>query len=297
MSQSHIRLTYDGPALAAHSMDVRLLSPALLAFGDLCEDAGKALFGPDVLTKVEVKASFRAGSFGVDLSLGQQFLQQVMSLLSGNGATAAANAWTLLGALGMTGGGLIGALRWLKNRRIKRIEPTPGGRRIITEDDDALEVEESVIILLRSRTVRTHLQNVIAPIERDGVDTVAFGSETEFYATIERDEASAFSVPPVEDSVFREETRSIPFSIVSLSFKGDNKWRLFDGQNTVYVTMADEEFLSRVNRNQVRFAKGDVLIAETHIVYWQSSDGIRSDYTILRVAEHRPGMAQIPLPN
>lgn len=39
------RITYDGPALAEHVMDVRDLAPALLAFGDLCEEAGRALYG------------------------------------------------------------------------------------------------------------------------------------------------------------------------------------------------------------------------------------------------------------
>ncbi|TSE29044.1 hypothetical protein [Tepidimonas charontis] len=34
---SNVRITYDGPALDAHAMDVRALAPALMAFGDLCE--------------------------------------------------------------------------------------------------------------------------------------------------------------------------------------------------------------------------------------------------------------------
>lgn len=36
-------LTYDGPALQAHTMDVRLLAPALLAFGDLAVESARAL--------------------------------------------------------------------------------------------------------------------------------------------------------------------------------------------------------------------------------------------------------------
>ena len=66
---AHTRLTYDGPALQAHTMDVRTLAPALLAFGDLCEEVGRTLYGPQVNTRVEVRASFRTGSFGVDLSV------------------------------------------------------------------------------------------------------------------------------------------------------------------------------------------------------------------------------------
>ncbi len=93
-----------------------------------------------------------------------------------------------------------------------------------------------------------------------------------------------------------DDTRMMSFSIVSVSFKEDNKWRLSDGQNSLYVTMADNEFLDRVNRNLERFAKGDILKAETRISQWQTTEGLKTEYTILRVIEHRPGVPQIHLP-
>ncbi|MHB1883001.1 MAG: hypothetical protein ACYCPA_12540 [Acidithiobacillus sp.] len=277
-------------------MDVRALAPALLAFGDLCEETGKVLYGDAATTRVEVKASFRSGSFGIDLSVAPQFMQQIMGWLHGDAATSIANGIAILGAVGSTGGGLIAVLRWLKNRRIKRIEATPDGRRILTEDGDALVVEERVILLLQSRTVRTHLQRMIEPIEDEGIDSVAFGTDDRIDVVITRSEASYFHVPPPEDSLISEEVRTIPFSIVSLSFREENKWRLFDGQSTVYVIIGDTEFLDRVNKNLERFAKGDILIAETRISHWQTADGLRTEYAILRIVEHRPGMTQINLP-
>lgn len=297
MNTTHLRLTYHGPSLDAHTIDVRMLAPALLAFGDLCEDSGRLLYGQDVDTRVEVKASFRTGSFGIDLSVTPQLLQQVMHWLNGETATAIANGAGILGVVGTTGGGLIGLLRWLKNRRITRIESAEGGgKRVIVEDGDRLIIEEQVIILLQSRVVRTHLQRVIEPIESAGVERVAFGGDDRVDVVIERAEAAWFRVPPPEDALLVDETRTVAFSIVSLSFKDDNKWRLSDGQNTVYVTLSDEDFMARVNGNLERFAKGDILIAETRITHWQTADGLRTDYTILHVREHRQGAAQISLP-
>ncbi|MDA8095304.1 MAG: hypothetical protein M0T84_15630 [Betaproteobacteria bacterium] len=296
MSTTHVRLTYDGLALAGHTMDVRSLAPALLAFGDLCEETGKLLFGQDVDTRVEVKASFRSGSFGIDLSVAPQLVQQVIQWLSGNDATAVSNGAAIVGAIGTFGGGLIAVLRWLKNRRIKRVEVVPDGRRIITEDDDSIVVEERIIFLLQSRTVRTSLQQVVRPIESDGIDTVAFGTDEHVETVIARPEAAWFHVPPPEDALLADDTRMMSFSIVSVSFKEDNKWRLSDGQNSLYVTMADNEFLDRVNRNLERFAKGDILKAETRISQWQTTEGLKTEYTILRVIEHRPGVPQIHLP-
>ncbi|WP_126457840.1 hypothetical protein [Sulfuritortus calidifontis] len=296
-----MRITYDGPALASHTMDVRQIAPALLAFGDLCEEAGRALFGDAFALRVEVKASFRTGSFGIDLSVAQQLSQQLIGLLTGDGVTAAVNAKAVLEIIGVAGGGaaasLIGLLRWLRNRRIKRVETAEHGRRIVTEDDDAIVVEERVIVLLQRRTVRESLQRVVEPIEQDGVERVAFGGDDAIVTVIERWEAPFFRAPQAEDALIQEETRVIPFSIVSLSFRDDNKWRLYDGQATVFVTMADQAFLDRVDRNLERFAKGDILLAETRVQHWQTaSGGLRTDYMVQKVIEHRIGASQIHLP-
>ncbi|MCX8017071.1 MAG: hypothetical protein N2690_04100 [Rhodocyclaceae bacterium] len=292
----HVRLTYDGPALDAHTMDVRLLAPALLAFGDLCEHAAQALYGDAVRVHMEVKASFRTGSFGIDLSVSMPLAQQLIGLLSGDGATAIANATSILEAIGTAGGGLIAALRWLRGRRIKQVQTIQEGRRIITEDGDALVVEEAVIVLLQRRSVRESLQRVVEPIEREGIERLALGDDRQVRVVIERSEAAWLHVPPPEDVLVLDETRTIHFSVVSLSFREDNKWRLYDGQATVFVTMADQDFLERINRNQERFAKGDILAAQTRVTQRQTSEGLRTDYTIMRVLEHRMGAEQIHLP-
>lgn len=296
MSRAHVRLTYDGPALQMHTMDVRLLAPALLAFGDLCEETGRVLYGDTIRVHVEVRASFRTGSFGIDLSVVPQLAQQLIGWFSSEGATAIANGKTILEVIGIGGAGLIGLLRWLRGRRIRRVETVPQGRRIAVDDGDAIEVEERVLALLQRRSVREALQRVVEPIERDGVERLAIGTDTDIKVLIERPEAAWFHAPAPEDALLMEEERTIAFSIVGLSFREDNKWRLYDGQNTVYVTIADQDFLQRVDRNLERFAKGDILLAQTRIAQWQTPQGLRTDYTIVRVLEHRLGAEQIPLP-
>ncbi|PJF46452.1 MAG: hypothetical protein CUN48_13735, partial [Candidatus Thermofonsia Clade 3 bacterium] len=251
--------------------------------------------------RVEVKASFRTGSFGIDLSVAQQWAQQLIGWLTGDGVTAAANAKAVLELIGIAGSGaaasLIGVLRWLRNRRIKRVETAADGRRIVTEEGDSIVVEERVIVLLQRRSVRESLQRVIEPIEQEGMERVAFGSDEAIVTVIERTEAPFFHAPQAEDVLIQEEVRVIPFSIVSLSFRDDNKWRLYDGQATVFVTVADQAFLERVDRNLERFAKGDILLAETRVQHWQTASGaLRTDYTVQKVVEHRIGAAQIHLP-
>lgn len=291
---SHCRITYDGPALAAHAMDVRMLAPALLAFGDLAETAARSLWGEQVSVKVEVKASFKTGSFGIDLTVMADLAQQVMQWLRGETGTSLANGAGLVGFIV----GLIKAVQWLRGRRLRSIETAPNGkRRIVCDDDDALLVEEQVIVLLRQARVREHLWQVIAPIEQDGIDTVAFGDDAHIDVVVKREHAPYFVPPTASETLVHEDERTMAFSIVSISFKEGNKWRLFDGQNTVFVEIADTDFLSRVDRNLVRFAKGDLLIGSTRITQRMMPDGsLRTDYTLLKVTEHRPATPQLDLP-
>ena len=85
-----------------------------------------------------------------------------------------------------------------------------------------------------------------------------------------------------------DEVRKYAFSIVSLAFKEDNKWRLTDGQNTFSVSMKDAAFQHRVDNNDVAFAKGDVLVCDLRTIQWQVEDGVRSEYEVIRVVAHRP---------
>jgi hypothetical protein len=305
MSSAHIRLTYDGSALEMHTMDVKMLAPSLLAFGDLCEEVTKIVFGESVSTKVEVKASFQTGSFGINLSVTSHLLQQLKTLFSGKDVSAIINGEELLKII--IGGsivgvssikGLIAVIRWLKNRKIKNIEILANGnRRIIVDDGESLDAEENIINLLRSREVRTNLQRVIEPIETEGINTLSFGDDEKIAIILKKEEAQWFHVPLSEDIPLSNELRIMSFSIVSLSFKEENKWRLSDGNNTMYVTISDLEFLNKVNLNMIRFAKGDILIASTRIAQWQTADGgLKTEYIIEHVIEHRLGTVQIPLP-
>ena len=93
-----------------------------------------------------------------------------------------------------------------------------------------------------------------------------------------------------------DEIRRLALSIRSLAFQEGNKWRLFDGQNVITATIEDETFLDRVDRNLVRFAKGDVLICEVRTIQKQGQTGLTTEHSVRRVVEHRPAPARIQLP-
>jgi len=295
MSTAHFRITYDGPALDSHEMDVRDLAPSLLAVADLCEAAGQAIYGRSSKMAVNVRASFRTGSFGVDLSVGQNALQHVMAWLSGPDGVAMANGAAILGALGISGGGLIGLLKLLRGRKIKQVEVEGDKKRILTEDGERLLVETLVLTLLQDRPVRENLARALSPLDRDGISRVAFGDDESVREIVEKEDRPFFTPPLAQDELLFSNERIQAFSIVSLAFKEDNKWRLNDGQATIHVTIEDHTFLERVNSNIETFAKADVLICRVLVTQWQTEAGVRTEYVVQEVLDHKDTARQIPM--
>ncbi|MGY3231792.1 hypothetical protein ACVWWJ_003276 [Luteibacter sp. HA06] len=278
---TEFRLTYDGPALASHEMDPRELAPALLAMADLLEASARVLYGNDAKVKVSVKGSFKTGSFNIDF---------------------VANAVAILSALGVVGKGMISLLKWLRNRtpdRTELIEPGPDGKpRVrIFVGDEYYDVEKGALDLLRDVGVRKALDKTLAPLDKPGIDTFALGQGTAINVTVHENERMYFVAPAnAEERLLIDDLRTMAFSIVSLAFKEDNKWRLSDGSSTISATISDEQFLHGVNTNVESFAKGDSLVCTVRVRQWQTANGPRTEYEVVRVNDHLHAARQIELP-
>ena len=297
---TQFRITYDGPALAQHEMDARELAPALMAMADLLDASVKALHGDKAKAQINVVGSFKTGSFNIDFNTAVNLLKAAKDLFAGDGFTAIANAVAVLGILGfgVRKGytGLAQVLQWLKGRRITNVVMAEDGHALISVDEDTLEVELAVLALLRDLAVREAFHRVLAPLERPGVDVFAAGTDTEVAVVITEQERAYFAPPAGEDELILEDERVMAFSIVSLAFKDDNKWRLSDGNSTISAKITAVDFLEEVNANERSFSKGDVLVCRVRVTQWQSESGAKTDYEVIEVLDHRKGARQISIP-
>lgn len=286
-SEQHFRVTYDGPALQAHTMDVRELAPAMIAMADLLRAASAELHGDAADVKVAVRAGFKEGSFGIDMVFFQDILTQLTELFSGKEASATANAIQIISGLGLTGGGLIAFLRWLRSRKIERIDQRDNKAFVYTADE-SIEIDLVTLRLLRSRRVRLELKNVLRPLESSGIDSFATMVSSTSGAIITCDEVGYYNPPadgdiPLSDAM----TAGVVLKIESAVFKDGNKWRFTDGSRSFFASIEDAGFLARIDSGEERFGKADMLVVDLRQLQFAVDGELKSEYRIIRVIEHR----------
>lgn len=286
-NHEQFHVVYDGPALAEHRMDVRDLAPALVAIADLFTFANRELNGDSTEVRLEVKGSFKAGSFHSELIFIQSLANQIRDIFAGPSANAFSNALAILGALGIVGGGgLIGLIRALRGRRPHRIEPTGSTIRIWMTEHESFEVEDAVYRLYRCKTVRISLQKTLSPLERDGITSFGIVRGDAVTLAIERDELDTFASVDVTGEVASDSVSRKMLLLESVVFKDGNKWRVHDGTYPFFAALDDEQFLAKVDAGE-RFGKGDVLVVDLRQTQIITDEGLKNEYRIVKVHGHR----------
>jgi len=289
-NHERFHVIYDGPALAEHRMDVRDLAPALVAIADLFTSANTELNGDAADVRVDVKANFKAGSFGIDLIFSQDILGQLRDIFAGPNSTALSNAGGIIGLLGMgvTGSlGLIGLIRRMRGRRPQRIEQRGEVATVWITESEVIDVDQRVVRLWRNRTVRASLEKTLSPLGRDGITDFGVVRDNRVSLEIHDTELDWFSstveaeAEVVSDSVARK-----VLLLESVVFKEDNKWRVHDGQYAFHAAMDDEAFLAKINTGE-RFGKGDVLVVDLRQTQTIADGALKTEYRIVKVHEHK----------
>lgn len=293
------QITYSGKALDNHEMDIRELAPALVAVADLLEESNAIINGGSTKITVNVRGSFKTGSFAIDFSILQDIFQEILKFFSSEGVTSAVNLLTLVGFAGGGVTGLIGLLKRLKNKRIKKIESIENNRvQISITDEEIIEIDSRVLDLYKSQRVRNALEKIIYhPLSREGIEEFrASVPKSKEPVIITKPEKDYFEMPLLDDELLGENITEAYLTILNLAFKEDNKWRFARGESVFYAAMRDGSFLARMERNEERFSKDDILRVRLHAKDVLKDSGVHTEYTVLEVLEHRSAARQLKLP-
>lgn len=295
MSQADFTLTYDGPALRSHEMNVRDLAPAMLGVGEVFEALNTLFNGKATDIAVNVRAH-EPGCFTVVFDI-IQHIKSGTEFLSGTEVTAALNLKELVFGSVSTAGGLIWLIRKMKGRTPDRIEKlTPGMFRLFVEEE-IYDIPVALLQAYKELSVRRALERFISrPLRKSGIDEVRVDSQGQQLAKVEKAEGEYFAAPELPDDVLIDDVRRAAFTISDLSFDEDGRWKLNDGSNPIKAAITDPDFLARIEADEIRFAKHDVLVCMVHFVQKRSGKGaLVNEYTVTEVLEHIAAPRQLKL--
>lgn len=172
-------LKFDGPELLSHEIDVEVLAPALLAFGEMCREANRVLNGNRATVRVLLSADIRANCVTVELSVVQSFWESARTFLSGEDASSAKDILEILGLikdnLVIPVASLVGYLLWKGRKKVEVVEERDGNVTVKVEgDNNTVTVNRKIYQVSQSSKVVENLKAVVAPVEREGIDQAEF---------------------------------------------------------------------------------------------------------------------------
>lgn len=281
---------YDGWALEHHLMDVRDLAPAMIAVNDLLSNANKALNGDKADLNLKVNASFRAGSFGMELHTVVHFLSQIRDMFAGDNASAISNAWTILEIVGFVGGaGLIGLIKFLKGKKPTKIIDEDGRLKVYLNETEYYETDGKVVKLYKNRTIVGDLNKMLEPLEKDGIDSFFVsrtGDKKDADLAIDDSELTYFEYQEIENDLSENITETF-VQIEAAVFKDNNKWKFDNGGSPINAAILDEEFLRKIDSGELRFGKGDLLKVKLKTIQTFAHGKLKTEFQVIEVLEHK----------
>jgi len=188
---------------------------------------------------------------------------------------------------------LITFIKWLKGKRPKSVQRVDSDTviQITNAEGDTISITRDVWKLHESQPVRKALQEMVEPITKPGIEELSFSdvaAAPTMSVVIHREEAPSFKAPTERPEEISRSKSHQPLSIANLSFTEGNKWRMTDGDSSIFVNILDEKFLQDIDDDRVAFSKHDVFICEVETVYTRTSKGLDKETNLIKVLERLP---------
>lgn len=278
-------LRYQGPAVDDGSMNVYDAAANMVAFSDYVVTAAHKLYGDDVIVRAEVTA-YKHASFGTDL------LFEVMGI-----APALVAMYPNLLSVATTVKESIELFLFLKGEEPKRIEHNGDDRSISVTNNNGQITQvniESLNLTLDYKAGKAIEKFIGEALKKPGVDRIEVSNQEVEIARVGTDDAKFFHPIGAEDTLMEQVVR-MGLTIESLSFKDGNKWRMWNGSESLGYSMEDAGFLARVDAGE-SFRKGDVLICDVLVKQTRTGNVLKMHRAIVKVHDHQIGPEQPDLP-
>lgn len=308
LSETRLRIAFEGPDVERGDIDVRDLAPALVALGQLFQAAAKVLNGERAQTQVRLQ-EVNPGSFIADLSIIQsvgEMLRELFDFSSAHkdGIEAADGLVDLIFKVGGPAADLFLLLKTLKGKKPEKVERSPSGDISITAADGAtIIINSQVEKLYADPQVRKAAQRVAEAAEAPGIERLKLICEETSDGPpllIEKGEAAAFALPPSpeEPEPVGDEERILLLQLrkVWLADEGKtNKWDFTEGDESFTAAVEDAAFLNKVATGEISFNVNDYMKARVRVRQTMTNKGLKAERRILEVLEYKSGSRQLQL--
>ncbi|WP_440053354.1 hypothetical protein ACSLBF_10435 [Pseudoalteromonas sp. T1lg65] len=283
-TSQNFSIFYQSKETEEHIIDAESLGQSLISFSKALKMADRAINGPDSELDIDVKAH-KPGSFGVEYEI-THLLESARDVLQYLGIASSTGA--------ITGGSLIALLKKIEGRKIKGTVRKQGKDSIIELDDgEKIECDSTLEELATNPEFRQHYEDVFYnPVKNDPNGSISIkNAASEVVEKLELSTLESFKKIDSRsvDSKTEEVTKNIRFTQVNFD-SGSKGWRaeLPNHDSDVAVKIADEAFLTKVDKSETSLVKGSLFEVKLEIkTFFKVNQSPTYRYTILEVIRHR----------
>ncbi len=300
------RVSYDGET-GAHTMDVALLAPALLSFGEMIREANSIINGDASRVQVNVVSDFENKCFNINFQVVQTLYAQIKTLLGMEDVKTAKEILEWLGILGLTPALGITLVKLLVLRNGKKIsnvvsltDPSKKGMVRVEfangKEPLHLEVHQHVYNLGENKKLVQAAAEVVRPIKNDGAfDRVEFGIRDTITSMIVRSDAE--KIQNTYDAILNEAAEDVPLTenpvdvwlkILSPVFDEDaDTWRFYYGENQIRADISETDIAKKaIERGGATI--DDMYRVKMIITQRHNQSRITMHYKIVEVLDFQP---------
>ena len=305
MSNAKLQIRFDGPELQAHEMDVALLAPSLLAFGEICKEANRVLNGDRSKIRVMIRADVKANCVTIDFSVVQSVWDAAKSLVKRENV---ASAWQILEWLGFFGKaglvtyGLVKFLLWRRDRKEESAETkiTESGNVVVVKvvgDNNSVTIPQPVHQLSKNVKVVESLKQIVNPVKiENGIDDATFIRNREEQLKVDKEDASILQTVHADSDSAEPQlfTAHVVIHAPVLDTKA-KKWKFKMSNHVTTIDIGETTIAKDVMQ------RGGINIGDTYklkiemIEREKPNGGYATEYTAKEILEFIPGQGTHPV--
>lgn len=271
---------YDGPDVEDHTMDVTILGPALLAFGELHRAAYREMIpGDERIPHVKVQ-EVNPGSFEVILSIDLSWIDHAKSLLTKDNLAIAGGIVTITGFT--LKDAVMGGIKAVRDKAVGKKKT----RDELFDELGNIALARLVSDLQDEPRFISGCKGITRPLRDGRIDSLEVdGAGEEGKLSLDKDDAEAIEdLADYSEPVIRLEKLVVEVDTPHIRQTQKRKWRLYcEKYGTFTATMLDDDFAHAVHLGDINFRTGLKFMVKLRIEETEEKGSVKRSFEVIQM--------------